>query len=429
MPTKRVPPVSLRSLALPAAAFLLVWLLGLAGGLKPLDRAWYDWLQRAYAGSATLPEDTALVLIDEQSLHALGAEPYAMRWPWPRGAFAAMFAALHRAGATSIAADLIFFEQSGAAEQDMLLGAVAAGICEVTLGAVPAIDGREAQLPVVWPDGFRDQFPDLFADQPRWGFVRPEQDSDGVIRRHRLGGSLAEVALGRANPGDGPAGRAALLRWRGGLEKLRQRGVPLLPAAPFVAAGWQMLDAATEAAPDLDPAGIVRAIDAQPMPEGEVFEAVRGKRVLVGANAAATFDYVATPVGAPEPGVLVHWTALASLEADDDLVPAGWLPEVFVLLLAVGVVGYFGRGALGLRSPAIASGAWALAARRNWTTMRWQPVAPRSTASAGSRGSTSVSRVSAASSSACASASTAARRSSAMSGRSARRTSPPWATP
>jgi molecular chaperone DnaK len=37
----------------------------------------------------------------------------------------------------------------------------------------------------------------------------------------------------------------------------------------------------------------------------------------VGANAAGAFDAVATPVGAPEPGVIVHWTAAANLEFDD----------------------------------------------------------------------------------------------------------------
>ncbi|MGH8021698.1 MAG: CHASE2 domain-containing protein [Opitutaceae bacterium] len=355
MAPKRVPATSPRSLLLPAAAVLLVWLLGLAGALTPLDRAWFGWMQRAFAERAPLPKDTAIVLIDEQSLQALGAEPFTMRWPWPRGAFAAMFAALHRAGAASITVDLIFFEQSDAAEQDMLLGAVAAGLEHVTLGAMPAADGRPAQLPVVWPETFRKQHPGMFTGKPRWGFVQPPQDSDGVIRRYAPGGSLAEVALGRAQPGDAPTGETTLLRWRGGLETLRKRGVPLIPAAPFVAAGWPMLDAATEVAPDLDPAALARAIEAQPAPEGAVFEAVCGKRVFIGANAAATFDYVATPAGAPEPGVLVHWTALASLEAGDDLEPAGRVAETLALVLFAGAIGFLARGGAGLRRPAIAS--------------------------------------------------------------------------
>jgi adenylate cyclase len=357
MASKRLPPLAPRAFAASAVALALAAVLGASGAFGLVDRAWFGGLQRFWAERAPLPQDTALVLIDEQSLRALGADPFAMRWPWPRGAFAALFAALHRAGAESITADLIFFENSDAAEQDLLLGAVAAGLPGVTLGALPATDTEPARLPVVWDAAWRESFPDLFSDHPRWGFVHPEQDSDGVIRRYVLGGSLAEVAAGRARVDDSPGDDRLLLRWRGGLETLRARGVPLLPAAPFVAAGWPMLEQAAEAAPDLDPTGLRNAIEAQPAPEGEVFAAVRGKRVFVGANAAATFDYIATPVGAPEPGVILHWTTLASLEAEDALVHVGPWVGGALLLLAFGGVSLAGRGAHGLGRPALTAGA------------------------------------------------------------------------
>lgn len=119
----------------PAAitVFLICSLMGV-GALAPLDLFWYDALQRRLTSRAPIPDDTAFVLIDEQSLQALGNDPFGMRWPWPRSAFAAMLAGLDRAGAREIVVDLIFLEHSDAA-QDAVLGAVAAGMTSVTLGA------------------------------------------------------------------------------------------------------------------------------------------------------------------------------------------------------------------------------------------------------------------------------------------------------
>ena len=39
--------------------------------------------------------------------------------------------------------------------------------------------------------------------------------------------------------------------------------------------------------------------------------------MFVGANAAATFDAIATPLGAPEPGVILQWNAYANLQVGD----------------------------------------------------------------------------------------------------------------
>ena len=136
-----------------AAVLLLAW----TGVADRSDRWWFDVLQSAAAKQAPIPANTALVLVDEQSLEALGKPPFGMRWPWPRAAFAAMLAGLHVAGANVIAVDMLFFESSSAAEQDRLLGAVAAGIPDVKLAAMPD------RLPVIWPEPFREEYPALFA--------------------------------------------------------------------------------------------------------------------------------------------------------------------------------------------------------------------------------------------------------------------------
>lgn len=354
----------LRAWLAPAVALVAVGALGLAGALGTLDRAWFDFLQRRGAASAPIPGGTALVLIDEQSMQAIGREPFNQRWPWSRGTFAALLTGLHRAGAKEIVVDLAFVEASEP-EQDAVLGAVAAGFPEVKLAAlrdeqrVPATE----KLPAVWPAEFRAAHTALFPQGgARWGFANTRIDADGVIRRYHLGASLAEgggtlTTFTAIRVSEAPfLNSDLLLRWRGNLSRLKQRGVPVVPAAAFVAAGFPLLDRATETAPELDPAALAKAIDAQPAPSGEIFAAVRGRTVFVGANAAGTFDSVATPVGSPEPGVIVHWTAFAQLASGDTLAEPGRGAGLAALVLAVGAVGWAGRRGLGLRAPGVAAG-------------------------------------------------------------------------
>ncbi len=329
------------------AAVVLMLLLAFSGVLERTDRWWFDSLQAFGASRAPIPDGTALVLIDEQSLEALGQAPFAMRWPWPRTAFAALLAGLQASGAKGIAVDLVFFENSAAAEQDALLGAVAAGLNGVVLAAVPD------QLSVVWPEEFRQAHAELFAGQPKWGFVNSKPDADGVIRTYAASGSLAAAVLepGVVPPkiGDAPV----LLRWRGNLEQLRARELTMLPAAPFVVAGWEILQQATQASPGLAPLELASAINAAPAPEGAIFDRVHGKTVFVGANAAATFDAIATPLGAPEPGVVLHWNAYASLQAGDFLAALPqWLSWAAALAVIV-LLQLSGRTVVGLARPAV----------------------------------------------------------------------------
>ena len=168
---------------------ILVILLAFSGLVERTDRWWFDSLQAIGASRAPVPQNTALVLIDEQTLTALGNPPFAMRWPWPRAAFAALLAGLEAAGAERILVDLVFFESSAAAEQDLLLGAVAAGLPGVVLATVP---GR---LSCRLAGGISSGQPGAFRRQNRWGFVRSLTDADSVIRRYIPRGSLAAAAL------------------------------------------------------------------------------------------------------------------------------------------------------------------------------------------------------------------------------------------
>jgi adenylate cyclase len=330
-----------------ALAVLATLAVAFSGLTERSDRWWFDSLQRESASRTSLPDDTALVMIDEHALAAMSEGPLKMRWPWPRAAFAALITGLHSSGAERIVVDLIFFENSAAAEQDLLLGAIAGGIDGVTLATVPE------RLPAVWPQEFRQTYPELFSAKPKWGFVRSMPDDDSVIRRYLVAGSLAETLL---EPGARLAAAsepARLLRWRGNLEQLRSRGVPLLSAAPYVAAGWEILDQATQSSPDFNPYGLVNAISAASPLTGSAFEQLRGKTVFVGANAAATFDAIATPLGAPEPGVILQWNAFANLYADDFIsslpIWTAWVAALAIIMLLT----FSGRAGMGMQKPVL----------------------------------------------------------------------------
>jgi len=153
-----------------------------------------------------------------------------------------------------------------------------------------------------------------------------------------------------------------LLRWRGNLEHLRKRDISLLSATPFLAAGWEILDEASQHSPDFNPVSLAAAINAAPALHGEAFDAVRGKTVFVGANAAATFDAIATPLGAPEPGVILQWNAFANLQAGDYIHPLPTLLVWVLTLLIVISLPLAGRSELKLRKPAVLASALLIAA-------------------------------------------------------------------
>ncbi|OAM89371.1 adenylate/guanylate cyclase domain-containing protein [Termitidicoccus mucosus] len=336
MPTTK-PSARLRAVAPFVIAVAVTLLFAASGITDALDRAWFDLLQRALARSGPAPDDTAIVLVDEQSLQALGADPYAMRWPWPRRAFAGLFTALHRAGARHVVADFLFLENSSDAADDALLGSAAAGLRDITLGALrrPA-PGAPPALPVVWPEAFRREHASFFdggTARSRWGWVDVSPDADGIQRRYTPAGSLGAAAL--AENKHMPGGEH-LLRWAGGLEQLKARGVPVLPAAPFAAAGMAILNEACARTGEFEnPAALGAAIGTEPAPVGGIFERVRGRVVFVGANAAGAFDAIATPADAPEPGVIAHWTAFANLRAGTLTRDAGRAPVLAAALAAM----------------------------------------------------------------------------------------------
>ena len=96
-----------------------------------LDRAFFDAASRHPLQTPPRPGNSALVLVDESTMAAMSAQ--GVRWPFPRLVFAQLLVALHQAGAEHVLVDVTFPEESDAAEQDLLLGELAAAAPSVVL--------------------------------------------------------------------------------------------------------------------------------------------------------------------------------------------------------------------------------------------------------------------------------------------------------
>jgi adenylate cyclase len=326
---------------LPAGLLLVVFHFSPLG--PTLDLAFFDAASRRPLKTPAVPENSALVLVDEKTMAALSAQ--GVRWPFPRLVFAQLIVALHQAGAAHVLVDVTFPEESAAAEQDVLLGSLAAVAPTVVLACTTE------KGPAFWPDHFRQEHAAAFA-RPRTGLVDFSADPDGVARSYLAKGSLAAAALDPA----GVAATAGLLRWHGNLAGIAGRGVPVLSAEPYILAGRPIVERLVAAAPDLGYDALARALAAEPKLTGDLALAVRGRTVFVGTNASGTFDVKPLSIGKAEPGVLLHWTAWANLTAGGFIfpLPRGWM--LAVALLAGSTVLWSGRGRGSLRVPLAVTG-------------------------------------------------------------------------
>jgi len=312
-----------------------------------LDRAFFDAVARHPPAfhREPVPPDSALVLIDDQTMDLVGREPLAMRWPFPRSAFAGLIAALDRSGAKRIVMDFTFLDQGERAEFDQVLAGTAAAVPAVVLGRT------DRQGPVFWGADFQQAHPAYFTT-PRMGNVDLRPDADGICRSYTVEGSLAALATGGAVAA--PAGR---VRWHGGLEALKAQGVPVLSAGPLIEQGIAILYRVLDQAPGMSPEEIGAALRKEPPLTGPTADLLRGRTVFVGASASGTFDLGALPVGRLEPRVLLHWTAWANLVGRGLIRPAGWLAPVLAVLAGLTVFAA-GLSRSSLTGPGLAGGAW-----------------------------------------------------------------------
>lgn len=327
-----------------AAAALLLWT---SGALDRWEYRTWDWRASVMARPAPSTGKVRLVLLDQNSLD-WGQRENGLSWPWPREVYGAIIEYLRRAGAKSVAFDVLFTEPSKyGVGDDRALGSAVGGF-KGFVGALFLADRTGSET--VWPPGLSpfplaiDGFDPLGPRSPggdrvtaqRASFPVPEigsqaailadvqhdPDPDGVYRRVRLFRvfdgravpSLALASLLAASPGAGVAMRPGGMTIAGKAVPLDRKGYAILrfrgPSGTY---------------PAFSAAAVIQSelrLQAGEEPVIRDPEAFRDRHVIFGFSAPGLFDLRPAPIGGLFSGAEIQATAL------DNLLEGDFLSEV-----------------------------------------------------------------------------------------------------
>ncbi|MBN1835567.1 MAG: adenylate/guanylate cyclase domain-containing protein [Spirochaetales bacterium] len=343
-----------------AVIALALWL---SGALEPFELKTWDARVRLLSKPGPATDQVVLVLLDQNSLD-WAAETLGLSWPWPRETYAAVTAFCARAGARSLAFDVLYTEDSGyGVYDDEAFAAAAADFGKVAASVFLSEASGNA---TAWPEGIPRPELELTAPEarqaarllgaltfPRAAFPIPE-----LARSARV---LANVNLTRSADLDGVYRRAPLLNLFDS-EVLPTLGVGAWmaaePGTPTVGLGPGSAVLGGREVP-LDRAGrallryrgpleTYRALSAAALIESELKlqmgepptvnpQELQGRYVLFGFSAPGLYDLRSSPVSGTYPGVGVHATLLDNLLSGDFMrdLPV-WLTVLLTLGLAVG---------------------------------------------------------------------------------------------
>jgi signal transduction histidine kinase len=257
-----------RELGLAATATALAVVIWTLGWLAPLDRSLGDaFLRLTHRAHTNVP--VVAVVIDDRSIAVRGP------LPWPRALIADLVAAAHDAGAAAVALDMLLLEARDPDGDASLSRALAGG--RSLLAAALGPDG-EWLLPIP-----------LFGGADFAAHVHAEIGPDGVARA---------------------------------LMATKQADRLVLPALSLAAASILRPETVVEPGailePDFRPApDRIQQVSADDFLElGDRDRRVAGKLVFIGITATGAGDRFVVPTSsapAPDPGVLVHASAAASI--------------------------------------------------------------------------------------------------------------------
>ncbi|MBU4459948.1 MAG: adenylate/guanylate cyclase domain-containing protein [Verrucomicrobia bacterium] len=399
------------------AALMAAFAMEAAGWLERPEYVAWSWRVRAGARPSPATDRIRVILIDQPSLDWARRENK-LPWPWPREVYGPILDFCNRAGARSVAFDMIFTEPSFAGvADDEALGAAVARTEALAAGIFASEAGDEAST--AWPAGVPRPW-QSFAGLAEWllaggggdtgvvahsasfpipevatnalvlGNVRDVPDADGVFRSV----SLFRVFDREAVPSLGIAAWLASARIREEPAGLAVKGATLTAGGrdvPIDGAGRAILRFR-------GPSGTHKAYGASGIIQSELRLAEGAtnpvvdpadfcdKYVFIGASAPGLMDLRPTPISRVYPGVEIHATALDNLLAGDfirafPIAASVAAAAVFSLLLALSAV--FGRKAWHLGVALAAAFLLPLAAgfalyEAGW----WFPVVPQTFAAA-----------------------------------------------
>jgi adenylate cyclase len=344
-----------------AAVALALALPGLLDGLE--GRTW-DWRVRLLARPGSATEQIVLILLDQKSLD-WAAEENALSWPWPRETYALVADFCRRAGAKTLAFDVLFTEASAyglwdderfgsaVAENGGVTAAVYLSREEGGTQSWPA-DVPEPELSVAGLQRWLEEsgakgrsalqldhatfpIPELTASAEVLANVHQVADADGVFRRGQLfnlfdGRPLPSLALGAylaGNPG------ARTIEIDGGRLTIDGRGVPIDSRARVLLRyrGPSQTHTAYNAAAVLQ--SELRLLEGGEPPVDPAL--LKDRYVLFGFTAPGLYDLRPSPVAGTYPGVEINATMLDNLLSGDFMRPLPWpAAALLILILAVG---------------------------------------------------------------------------------------------
>jgi adenylate cyclase len=345
--------------AVATAAAALAALLWASGGLDRWEMRTWDWRAGLLARPAPATDNVRLVLLDQQSLDWAQREN-GLSWPWPREVYGAIIGYLRRAGAKSIAFDVLYTEPSayGVADDVALGNAVAGGgefVGALFLGEKSGsvtswpVDLAPVRLEISGLDRWlsagkgrggvassRGLFPvpEIASRSAVLADVQHNPDPDGIYRRTRLfrtfdGRTVPSFALaclmvstphlqiGIAEGSMTVAGKRIPID-RDGNAVLRYRGASGTAYRHYSAAAVIQSELKIQAGEE----PVIRDPDA-----------FRGRHVIFGFSAPGLYDLRPAPVGGVFPGSEIHATALDNLLSGDFMSEAGTAATLAVALL------------------------------------------------------------------------------------------------
>jgi len=319
------------------------------GKLDALEGISFDLRARALARPGPATDGIRIILLDQKSLD-WAKEAFGLGWPWPRQAYAPVVDFCRRAGAASLAFDVVCTEPSvyGVADDKALSDAFTA-FGKVILAADFADRNGSA---TTWPDHLKKPgltagdrapartaglatfpIPDLASGAAGVGSVSANPDPDTVYRRIpllvRFDGTLvpslplAARLAARPEPLASGPGTLAV-------------GKTIVPVSPQGEAILNYRNAGaykTYSAAAIMESGL-RLADGRPT--HVALSDFRGRHVFFGFSATGLYDLRPTPMGGVSPGVLVNATALDNLLSGDFMRPLPFeLDAAATMLFAV----------------------------------------------------------------------------------------------
>lgn len=314
-----------------------------------------------------------VVDIDDESVRRLG------QWPWPRTDLADLTEAIAKAGAASIAYDIVFSEADrtsprflaerearqgatpeqlaalrGLADHDIRFGAALAATPSVLgffltqdrpgAAVAPkagfAVAGTDPGASLTDYSGAILPLPQFLQSSPGLGFVSIKSDADGIVRRvplvARANGtlvpSLAAEALRVAQGAGGLIVRSSDASGETNAGAPETVGIKIGEAEVPVTERGEIWLHYTGAAPERTvPAW---KISSGRLPAAEMERLFSGRIVLIGAGAIGLRDLVATPLRDRELGVVIHAQAVEQMVLGEFLERPDWAAglEMAVLL-------------------------------------------------------------------------------------------------